>query len=185
MDSLTILLTAVGLAMDAFAVSLSSGLTLRCPNCRNASRIAGAFGCFQAVMPVIGWYIGRGFKPLIEGVDHWVAFGLLGLVGIKMIVDALHPEHERYARDPLDTRVLLVLALATSIDALAVGLSFAMLDGSIVLPVIIIGAVTFGMSFAGVMAGGRFGHLLGRRAEVVGGLILIGIGTRILVEHLR
>lgn len=184
LDTLTVVLIAVGLAMDAFAVSLSSGLALGCPSCRNAATIGGAFGAFQAVMPLIGWSVGSAFRPLIEGVDHWVAFGLLALVGSKMIYEAARPEIERENLNPLDGRVLLILALATSIDALAVGLSFAMLNGSIVTPVLIIGAVTFSLSFVGVMAGGRLGGMLGRRMEIIGGLILVGIGARILIAHL-
>jgi len=184
LDTPTILLVAFGLAMDAFAVSLSSGLTLGCPNCRNAATIGGAFGFFQAVMPVIGWSAGSAFRSLIEGTDHWVAFGLLSLVGCRMLVEAVRPEHERHVLNPLNPHVLLVLSLATSIDALAVGLSFAMLAGSIIGPVLIIGVITFFLSFFGVLAGGRFGHVMGKRAEVLGGLVLIGIGVRILVEHL-
>ncbi|MBN1424654.1 manganese efflux pump [Candidatus Fermentibacteria bacterium] len=170
--------------MDAFAVSISSGLALGCPNCRHAAIIGGTFGAFQAVMPLVGWSVGSAFRPLIESVDHWVAFVLLALVGGKMIYEAMRPEHERENLNPLDARVLLVLALATSIDALAVGLSFAMLNGSIVTPVLIIGAVTFSLSFLGVMAGGKLGKPLGARMEILGGLLLVGIGVRILAEHL-
>lgn len=184
LDTATILLIAFGLAMDALAVSLSTGLALGCPTSRNAATIGGAFGLFQAAMPVIGWSAGSAFKSLIAGLDHWVAFGLLSLIGCKMVFEAVRPEHERQPLNPLDPHVLLVLSLATSIDALAVGLSFAMLDGSIVTPALIIGVITFSLSFFGVLAGAKVGKLMGRRVEVLGGLILLGIGIRILVEHL-
>ncbi len=184
LDPLTMVLIACGLAMDAFAVSLSSGLALGCPNCRHAATIGGTFGAFQAAMPVIGWGAGLSFRRLIEGFDHWVAFGLLALVGSKMIVEALRSHEERSRANPLDGRVLLVLAVATSLDALAVGISFALLDGSILVPVIVIGCITFAFSFLGVLVGGRLGQAFGRRVEVVGGLVLIAIGVRIVVGHL-
>jgi len=184
MDTFTTLFIACGLAMDAFAVSVTSGLTIRTCRMRHAIRIAIFFGVFQAVMPVIGWIAARQFSHAIEAVDHWLAFGLLGFIGIKMIVESFRFKPVDRCTSPLKLSVLLVLAVATSIDALAVGLSLAFLNVDIIAPVVIIGLVTFGFSFAGVWIGNKFGHIFEQKVETTGGLILIGIGLKILVEHL-
>lgn len=184
MSPLSVIVIAVGLAMDAFAVSITSGTTIRKMQIRHAMLIASFFGVFQAVMPFIGWNLGQWARPFIASVDHWAAFALLGFVGGKMIYEARAERDEEALRDPLDLYVLFMLAVATSIDALAVGISLSFLELSILGPVLIIGLVTFLFSFAGVYIGNMFGHFFERRLEVLGGLMLIGIGVKILVEHL-
>jgi putative Mn2+ efflux pump MntP len=181
---IAILLVSLGLAMDAFAVSLSTGVAARSFRPERALRMATSFGCFQAFMPVVGWLGGLGLTGLVSGFDHWVAFGLLGAIGGKMVVEAMKGKPTEKQLDRLSLGVLLVLSVATSIDALAVGFSFAVLRAPIVAPAAIIGVVTFVISFVGVGIGSRCGKLLESKAEVVGGLVLVGIGVRILVEHL-
>jgi manganese efflux pump family protein len=185
MDFLTVLSIAVGLSMDAFAVAITSGITIKDLRPAHAFKIALFFGGFQALMPVIGWLAGLGMKDFVSGFDHWVAFGLLLFVGGKMLWESYRMKEDEAKDDPLDNAVLLLLALATSIDALAVGLSFSFLKVSIAMPVLVIGTVTFALSFAGVLLGKRVGHLFESRIEAAGGLILIGIGGKILFEHLR
>ncbi|MGQ9601656.1 MAG: manganese efflux pump MntP [Candidatus Bipolaricaulia bacterium] len=180
---LVILFIALGLAMDAFAVAVTSGLALEQLRFRAALKIALFFGGFQALMPLCGWLAGLGLSKFISGFDHWVAFGLLGFIGCKMIYEALRATPRR-ATDPLNLYTLLGLSIATSIDALAVGLSFALLEIPIVTPAIVIGSVTFLLAFLGVFLGHRLGRLFQRKAELLGGLILIGIGLKILLEHL-
>ena len=185
MSTLTILVIALGLAMDAFAVSITSGLAIKRLRAGHALKIALFFGAFQALMPVIGWLAGLGLKDFISAVDHWIAFLLLVFVGGKMIYEAtLMDEEEGGEKDPLNLLVLLILSVATSIDALAVGLSLSFIGIDIVTPALIIGAVTFSLSFLGVYMGDRFGHFFESKIEVLGGLILIAIGLKILVEHL-
>ncbi len=175
---------AFGLAMDAFAVSITSGLTIKSLKINNALRIAIFFGLFQAIMPLIGWLAGLSFRDFISGVDHWIAFGLLSIIGCKMIYESSKMELSNKRINPLNVYVLLMLSFATSIDALAVGLSLSFLNVSIALPAIIIGIVTFLLSIFGVYLGNRFGHYFERKIEIIGGLILIGIGIKILIEHL-
>ena len=184
LDTATILLIAFGLAMDALAVSLSTGLALGCPTSRNAATIGGAFGLFQAAMPVIGWSAGSAFKSLMAGLDHWVAFGLLSLIGCKMVFEAVRPEHERQPLNPLDPHVLLVLSLATSIDALAVGLSLAMIAGPIWYPAAVIGVVAGALTLVGTRLGTRLGTRIGKGMEIAGGVVLIIVGIRIVYTHL-
>jgi putative Mn2+ efflux pump MntP len=185
MDSLfTVFLIAVGLAMDAFAVSVSSGVTIRNCHTRDALRIALFFGGFQALMPVAGWLAGLGLRGYIASMDHWVAFGLLAFIGGKMIYESTVIGRASGQCGPLSLYVLIGLSVATSIDALAVGLTFAFLDVQIITPVIIIGAVTFVLSYMGVFLGGRIGRGVGKKVEAAGGLVLIAIGVKILVEHL-
>ncbi|MBN1780825.1 manganese efflux pump [bacterium] len=184
MSLFEILLVAVSLAMDAFAVSIASGVTLKRCCVRNALKIAVFFGLFQAVMPLVGWLAGLTLKVYIEQVDHWIAFGLLAFIGIKMIVESNSLESCGTRHDPLAFGTLLMLSIATSIDALAVGLSLAILQVRLWLPVIVIGVVTFIVSFGGVYLGDRFGHFCGKTVERAGGLVLISIGIKILVEHL-
>jgi putative Mn2+ efflux pump MntP len=181
MSFITITVIALGLAMDAFAVSITSGITLKDLRISNAVTIALFFGSFQAFMPVIGWLAGLYVRAFIMGIDHWIAFVLLSLIGCKMIFE-LGPEGKEL--DPLNIPVLLVLAIATSIDALAVGLSLSFLNIAIVTPALIIGATTFSLSFLGVFLGNISGHFFENKIEIIGGLILIGIGTKILVEHI-
>ncbi len=184
MDMITIFVIAFGLAMDAFAVSITSGTTIKHPRINNVLKIAIFFGLFQAGMLLIGWLAGSTLEELITDSDHWIAFGLLSLVGCKMIYESIKTESSKKETNPINVYVLLVLSFATSIDALAVGVSFAFLKIFIVASIIVVGAVTFLLSFFGVFAGNRFGHLFGNKIEIVGGLILIGIGIKILIEHL-
>ncbi len=184
LDFLTILVIAIGLAMDAFAVSLGIGTGERATTARARFRLAFHFGLFQFFMPVIGWAAGSTVSRWIAPVDHWVALALLAYVGINMIRSGLNPDKESYVKDPSRGRTLVVLAVATSIDALAVGLSLAMLEVSIITPSIVIGVVTYGLSMAGLFAGNKLGEKFGKRMEVLGGLILIGIGLRVVITHL-
>jgi putative Mn2+ efflux pump MntP len=176
---------AVGLAMDAFAVSIGAGLTLRTVDARQTFRLAWHFGLFQALMPVLGWLAGRSVARWIAPVDHWIAFGLLAVIGAKMIYEALkHGHGDAQRTDPTKGWSLVLLSVATSIDALAVGLSLALLEVDIWYPAVVIGLVAGAFTAVGMQLGTRFGALLGRRMEVVGGVILIAIGVQILVEHL-
>jgi len=184
MDTISIIFIAFGLAMDAFAVSITSGLTIKHLKINHALTIAIFFGSFQSIMPLIGWSAGLGFRNYISGFDHWIAFGLLGIVGCKMIYESSKMEVNNKKIDPLNVYVLLMLSIATSIDALAVGLSLSFLNLSIILPAIIIGMITFLLSIFGVYFGNRFGHYFEKKIEIIGGLILIGIGIRILIGHL-
>lgn len=184
MQFITILFVAFGLALDAFAVSITSGIAIKHLRIEHALRIAIFFGSFQAAMPIIGWLAGISLKDLISGVDHWIAFGLLSLIGCKMIYESMKMKPDRVEIDPLSIYVLLILSVATSIDALAVGVSFAFLKIAIISPVIVIGIITFLLSFLGVFVGNRLGHFFEQKIELVGGLILIGMGIKILVEHL-
>lgn len=187
----TVLLIGIGVSADAFAVSLARGLKIRQLHISQALIIGGTFGLFQAVMPVIGWLLGTAFSGLIQAFDHWVAFGLLALVGLKMLWEAIY-SHEEAAdgepvpegKDGISPHELLVLAVATSIDALAVGLSLALLDVNIWMTAAVIGVITFVLSTAAVFIGHRVGVRYQRPAEIIGGVILIGIGVSILIEHL-
>jgi len=184
MDMITIIFVALGLAMDAFAVSITSGVTIRHLRINHALRISLCFGSFQAAMPVIGWLAGLSLRDFISGIDHWIAFGLLSFIGLKMIYEAIKMEKGERGIDPLNPSVLFMLSIATSIDALAVGVSFAFLKISIATPIVVIGIVTFLLSFLGIFIGNRIGHFFEKKIEILGGLLLIGIGTKILVEHL-
>jgi putative Mn2+ efflux pump MntP len=185
MSTLTLIGISIGLAMDAFAVAIGAGLTLKTVSARQTFRLAWHFGLFQALMPVIGWLAGLSVAEWIAPVDHWIAFGLLAAIGGKMIYEALSGDgEEAERRDPTKGWSLILLSIATSIDALAVGLSLALLGLSIWWPALVIGLVAGAFTTLGLQLGKRFGALLGRRMEVVGGLILIGIGVKILVEHL-
>jgi putative Mn2+ efflux pump MntP len=184
MQLVQIVFIAVGLAADAFAVSVSSGAIIERLRLHHALRIAFFFGAFQAIMPWIGWKIGSLANDLIRAVDHWLAFVILSIIGGKMIYESfLLKEEEEDAGNPLNLYVLLSLAIATSIDALAVGVTFSFLDLSIYEPVLIIGAITFILSLAGTYIGEFFGHIFENRIEMAGGIILMGIGCKILIEH--
>ncbi len=183
MEIITLLLIAIGLSMDAFAVSVSNGMTIRHQRTNHALRIGIAFGSFQALMPLIGWSAGLSLRDLISGVDHWIAFGLLSLIGCKMIYESTKMDGQRKEVPSLSPWMLLMLSIATSIDALAVGISFAILNISIMTPILVIGTVTFVLSFLGVLIGNKAGHFFEKKIEILGGLILIGIGIKILIEH--
>ncbi|WP_347994550.1 manganese efflux pump MntP family protein [uncultured Eubacterium sp.] len=182
------LLLGVGLAMDAFAVSICKGLAMRKVNKKQAVIIALFFGGFQAIMPVIGWLLCKGFQTYIEAFDHWIAFALLAFIGVKMIIETLREKEDDVVIEemdpPLDMKEMLMLAIATSIDALAVGISLAALDRPIVEPAAIIGVVTFVISIIGVYIGNFFGNRYKKRAELTGGIILVLIGVKILCEHM-
>ena len=186
MGFVELLLIAVGLSMDAFAVSVCKGLGMQRVNMRVALVLAVLFGGFQALMPLIGWAAGSQFLWLIEPVDHWIAFFLLGGIGAKMLWDAFHDadEEDSGVVDRIAWGEFFALAVATSIDALAVGISFAALNVDIVPSVALIGVVTFALSLVGVVVGNRFGSRYERTATIVGGVVLILIAVKILIEHL-
>lgn len=180
-------LIGVGLSTDAFAVSVCKGLGMSRLNIRQATIISLFFGGFQALMPLIGWGLGSQLADLITPIDHWIAFALLAFVGGKMLWDAFHEDDEQgeEAQDArLDLKELIMLAIATSIDALAVGITFAFLQVAIVPSVAIIGVVTFVLSFVGVAVGHFFGARFEKPATIVGGAVLILIGVKTLLEHL-
>ncbi|MFH1754202.1 MAG: manganese efflux pump MntP family protein [Candidatus Latescibacterota bacterium] len=185
MDWLSVFAIAVALGMDTFAVAVAGGLILEPLTKRQVFRFGFHFGLFQAFMPVLGWLAGVAVYNNIKVFDHWIAFALLAFVGGKMIVEALRDkESERVIKDPTKGWSLVILSFATSIDALAVGLSLGILDKAIWIPALMFGAVTAALTVMGMLLGRRIGALWGRRVEVVGGLILIGIGAKILIEHL-
>ncbi len=186
MNGLTILGIAFGLAMDAFAVSVAAGLTLEQVTARHRFRLGFHFGLFQFLMPLLGWLAGKGIAAQVQAFDHWVAFGLLCLVGGKMIWEsrATHEAPSVSRHDPTRGWSLVTLSVATSLDALAVGFSMAALGVSVWSASIIIGLVAGGMTVVGLGLGQRLGSGCGRWAERVGGLVLVGIGTKILVSHL-
>lgn len=184
MEFTTTLLIAVGLAMDAFAVAVSGGATVREDRIRYALIVGALLGGFQAGMPVLGWLGGVSLASFIGAYDHWIAFLLLALIGGKMIVEAVRGDGETVQFAAGSTATLLLLAIATSIDALAVGVTFAVLDTPILWPAVTVGVVTFVLSAAGVLIGSSFKRIPGRKVEILGGVILIGLGLRILLDHL-
>ena len=188
MSTLEIWLLAISLAMDCFSVSITSGIILRRVLWKTFLTIAFFFGLFQGLMPVIGWFAASRFQHLIENYDHWIAFGVLFLLGARMIKESFKDEEEEHHFNPTRLPVILTLAVATSIDALAVGISFAFTGmttwRSILDPVLIIGFVSFIFSIIGCLIGVYFGKRVNLRAELWAGIILIGIGVKILIEHL-
>jgi len=185
MDLLVLIGIAIGLSMDALAVSVANGIMIKKLHVRHAFRIALSFGFFQAIMPLIGWAAGITFSKYIKEIDHWIAFVLLLLVGGRMIWESISSARKEEAiRNCLHFPTLLILSIATSIDALAVGVSFAFLDISIWYPILLIGLITFVICFTGVLLGSKLGPLLGNKLGIIGGLVLIAIGFKILVEHL-
>lgn len=187
MGFVELFLIGVGLSMDAFAVAICKGLNMRGKiNFKHAAIIALFFGGFQAIMPLIGYFLGIGFEKYITRIDHWIAFILLCFIGGKMIVEAIKEwnEVDKQEEDRLDIKELFVLAVATSIDALAVGITFAFLNVNIWSAISIIGATTFVLSIIGVVIGNKFGSKYKSKAELVGGIILVLIGAKILLEHL-
>ena len=184
MPILAVILIAIGLSMDAFAVSVACGFAARRLHILHAVRTALFFGVFQAIMPITGWLAGLTLRRFISTFDHWVAFGLLAFIGGKMIYEALILEKDERTAGPQSLNTLLLLSVATSIDALAVGLSLSFLNVAIVVPAAIIGVITFGLSLLGGYIGARFGHFFERGIEVAGGVILIAIGAGILLRHI-
>ena len=182
MGIITVFMIAIGLAMDSLAVSISGGIVMR-PFCmRQSLRLALTMGIFQGGMTLLGWGLGVSFSSYITAFDHWIAFVLLGFLGGKMIYESF--EEEETTISSFSTKTLITLGVATSIDALAVGVSMAFLKPSIYIPAFIIGFVTFSLSLIGVISGYRFGKIKGVNVELLGGVILIAIGIKILVEHL-
>lgn len=186
MELLTYSIIAVGLAMDAFAVSLGIGTTGRARDGRAVFRLSFHFGFFQGFMTLLGWLLGSTVAALISNFDHWVAFILLAWVGARMMKEgfARDGEESQGMDDPSHGRTLMVLCIATSIDAMAVGLSMAMINTNVVFASIVIGVITLGLSLVGLLAGNSLGVRFGKRMEVLGGLLLVGIGLRIVVSHL-
>jgi putative Mn2+ efflux pump MntP len=184
MDFITILLLALGLSMDSFAVSVTSGLMIKKVKLSGFLKFCFVLALFQAMMPVIGWLLGKELKIYMERSDHWVAFILLLLIGGKMIWEGSKKVEKRKKFDPLNNIILLGLGLATSIDALVIGLSFGFLDVNIIFPVLIIGLTTFIIAVIGFFLGGKLHKNVNLRLEILGGIVLIGIGLKILIQHL-
>ena len=183
MGTIELILLSVGLAMDAFAVAICKGLNMRKMNYKNALILALFFGGFQALMPTLGYFLGTTFSNLIDQFDHWVAFILLAIIGVNMVREALSKDEDE-TNDDFGFKTMLLLAIATSIDALAVGVTFALEGTDIALAAGLIGLTTFTLSPIGLLVGNRFGLRYKSRAEIVGGVILILIGVKILLEHL-
>ena len=191
MSFISLILIAFGLSMDAFAVSVSNGILIKDIQIKHMLKIALFFGAFQAIMPVIGWLIGARFSTYVMSIGHWVAFAVLAILGIKMIYCSFKTECTddgcgvcKNAREHLSSKALVMLAVATSIDALAVGVSFSFLNVSIYLSALLIGLITFFICFAGVALGKQSGSLFKNKAEILGGAILTLIGFKILIENM-
>lgn len=187
MSNIEIILIALSLSMDAFAVSISSGGTMKSLNLKNAFKMAFFFGGFQALMPTIGYFAGLSILSYISSFDHWIAFGILCAIGIKMIYEAYKLKEIETEKDkpcPFKTYNLLILSIATSIDALSIGLTFSFIKNSLISTVFIIGAITFLMSLAGIKIGYAGRHFFENKMEFIGGIILILLGFKILIQHL-
>ena len=183
MAIIEIILIAIGLAMDAFTVSICKGLSMKKMNWKKALIVGAYFGIFQGLMPVIGYFLGSTFESLVTQIDHWIAFILLTLIGANMLKEAFGKDCEN-CNDSVDFKTMIMLAIATSIDALAIGISFAFLKTNIIIAALVIGIITFAICVVGVKIGNKFGDKYERKAEVAGGLILILMGIKILLEHL-
>jgi putative Mn2+ efflux pump MntP len=183
MDITTVMLIAVGLAMDAFAVSIAHGMTATSQKRKNALIMASSFSVFQMLMPLVGWLAGLAMAELIMGIDHWIAFSLLTFIGARMIYESTKKESSEQDSN-LRVHTLLTLSVAISIDALMVGLSFAFLQTALVIPIVTIGIVTFTVSFAGYLFGNVIGKIFKNKIKAIGGTMLIAIGTKILLEHI-
>lgn len=183
MGIIELILLSIGLGMDAFAVSVCKGISMKKMNWKKACIIGLYFGGFQAIMPVIGYFFGSSFESIITNIDHWIAFILLAIIGAKMIQEAFQKEEEEYNED-ISVKTMIVLSIATSIDALAVGITFAFLKVNLLLAITLIGTITFILSVIGTKIGNRFGDKYKSKAELAGGTILIIIGLKILLEHI-
>jgi manganese efflux pump family protein len=184
MSILLLFLLGIGLSFDTFAVSVSCGIVDEKIRFWQAVRIALFFAVFQAVMPIIGWLLGSSFKVYVSSLDHWIAFTLLSIIGLKMIYESLQ-KVEDDCFDPHDLKIILTLSFATTIDALVVGVGYAMISVNFILLPVIIGLVTFLVAMMGMFFGKKIGNRFGKRVEIAGGLILISIGVKILAEHLN
>ncbi len=183
MSLIEIILLALSMAMDAFAVCLAAGTLEEIHGVRPVFRLSFHFGLFQFLMPVVGWWLGETIEPLVRNYAHWVSFGLLAFVGGRMIFSALRSEEQQQVQDPSRGWTLVLLSIAVSIDALAVGLSLGVLGVVVWYPAIIIGVVTSLLSLVGLRLGGVLGDRFGKPIEILGGLVLIGIGLQILIRH--
>lgn len=183
MELISLLLIAVALAMDSFAVSISVGLSLKKFQLSTIGKVCLFFAVFQGSMPLIGWWLGQSFSDLISSIDHWVVFVLLSFIGGKMVIGALKYQESAPYVNIYSNKTITALAFATSIDALAVGISFSLLNVDIIVPALIIGLVTFFFSLIGISLGWRLGSRFRNKIELLGGIILIGIGVKILIEH--
>ena len=183
MSFIDLTLIALGLAMDAFAVSIGKGLSMKKLQYKNAIITGLYFGIFQGLMPLIGYFLGKNFENLITSIDHWIAFILLSIIGINMIRETIKNEEENI-NDKFDFKTMLPLAIATSIDALAIGVTFAFLKINIFTSILLIGIITFVTSSIGVIIGKKFGDKFEKSTQVIGGIILIAIGAKILLEHI-
>jgi len=180
-----IFIIAIGLAMDCFAVSLSCSISSPDLKKQDSLKIAFFFGLFQGGMPILGWLLGKSFYDSVSSIDHWIAFSILTIIGIKMIIEALKEDNEKRNINIKLLKVILLLSIATSIDAFVVGMSFAFLQVNILIAAISIGAITFLIAVFGVFLGKKFGQLIKSKwAEIAGGIILIGIGVKTLIQHL-
>ena len=178
------ILIGFGLAMDAFAVSICKGLSFSKLNFKKAFIVATYFSLFQMLMPIIGYFLGIRFSSVLESVDHWISFLLLSFIGIKMILDSFKKDVDN-ENDMIDFKTMVVLAVATSIDALAIGLTFAFLNiNNICFPIVIIGLITFALSTVGVILGNKFSNKLENKSKILGGSVLVFIGIKILIDHL-
>ncbi len=184
MEYISVIIIAIGLAMDAFAVSVASGAAYKQLHVKHAFRMAAFFGGFQAFMPLIGALAGLCIKSYIQEIDHWIAFIILSIVGGKMIYEAFKIAEVESSCNPSNILVLLTLSVATSIDALVVGITLSLVASNIIAAVIIIGLVTFVLSYLGVYIGKKFGHFFENKIEVIGGLVLIALGIKILAAHI-
>ncbi|WP_372641632.1 manganese efflux pump MntP family protein [Ancylomarina sp.] len=183
MDTVSIILIAIGLSMDSFAVSVTNGLTIKDLNVKRVLTISFSLAIFQAIMPLVGWFAGIGIENYIKEFDHWIAFLLLSFIGVKMIYEGLK-KNDIVKDSELKIITLIGQSFATSIDAFAVGISFSLLNVSIITPVLIIGLITFGFSLVGLRLGKYFGKRIGKSVEIFGGIVLLGIGFKILIEHI-
>ena len=183
MGIIEIVLIGLSLAMDAFAVSICKGLSMKKMNWKSAIIISLYFGIFQAFMPVVGYFLGSTFESYVTNIDHWIAFILLSLIGGNMIKESFDSEDKK-KNDKIDFKTMIVLAIATSIDALAIGITFAFFEVNLLLSISIIGIITFLLSIIGVKIGNKFGDKYQNKAEFVSGLILVLLGIKILLEHL-
>ena len=184
MSIIDLILISFGVAMDAFAVSIGKGLTMKKLDCKNILLVGLYFGGFQALMPTIGYFLGKNFEVFITSIDHFIAFILLLIIGINMIKESIKGEDENI-NDKFDFKTMIPLAIATSIDALAIGVTFSFLKMDLLLSVMIIGIITAIISMLGVLIGQKFGNKLEKTSQIIGGIILILIGLKILLEHLN
>ena len=184
MSLIEIILLGISLSMDAFAVSIATGISLKDLRFRHAAKVGLFFGGFQFLMPVLGYWAGSQVSSYLESFDHWIAFGLLAIIGGKMLIESIRPNEKEEYVDPTATGKLFILAIATSIDALAVGVSLALIGANIWYCSTLIGLITFSLSAVGVMMGKKMGEKCQKGAGIVGGIVLILIGVKILLEHL-